>query len=147
MVFCLGQDRLIPLQYRRSKGNILSLPRFGYSVRKRLISTMILSSHSLFLLLLGALLPLFRASSLPPPPLNFFCQRNKVRFLTLNASSVARVPYFCQKASVRQRSFAFSLIIYRNRITRSHVEMKPLVPLNLLKILTALERPKSAICI
>src|SRR3990167_6556528 len=87
----------------------------------------------LFLLVLGAVLFLFKASSFPRDSFRAFCQRNRVGRETPKASSVAWVPYFSQKAKILTLSFAVSVIIYRKRITLSQVLIKPLVPLNLLK--------------
>src|SRR3989344_1606979 len=113
MVEILGQSKLLAWQNSSSSGSSLSLPRFGCSHLRRLISAMTASGHNRFLLVLGVFDFSFKASGLLSPVLNCFFQLKRVRLFTLKASRVASRPYFCQKAKTLALWRAFWVIIYR----------------------------------
>src|SRR3989338_7327221 len=76
-------------------------------------SSIILTSHNLFLLIIGAWLLELRDSIFPRPCLSLRFQSNKVLLFALKASLVADNPYLSQKANMRALRNACSVIIYR----------------------------------
>ena len=147
MVRGSGHFSLFASQKSFNSGYSFSLPRLGCLKRSRLISCNILSFHNRFLFCFGAFDLGLRDSSFPPPSFNLFCQSKSVLLFVPKASSTALVPYFSQKASILVLCFACSVIIYRKRITLSHVETKPFVPQNLLKMRIFFSCLKSATCL
>src|SRR3989344_8059282 len=100
-------------QKSKSRGWILSAPRLGCFSLRFFNSSIILTSHNLFLLIIGAWLLELRDSIFPRPCLSLRFQSNKVLLFALKASLVADNPYLSQKANMRALRNACSVIIYR----------------------------------
>ena len=114
MVETVGHVRFLSVQKRSRDGKILSFPRLGCSSRMRRISSRMRGFHIRFRLVFGVRFFSESASIFFPPSRKFFFHKKRVRLLVCgNASSVVFNPCFSQKARIRARSSACSVIICR----------------------------------